>query len=214
MYDTERSQKNSLKIGCLQINLKRIEARRDKFLMNEVVGNHGLRTVRQKMCSTLEEAVTFVKDDLNLSSAPSKSSMVDYLDKPVMTLNKLLDIDENRGLLGQGTNISRVTESDPKQSSSMSSYCVVKPCRGVASDDVYFCKSLEQVKEAFQKIHQTPIFGSASGARHESVVSWIDQFSFYYFPFLLILTIFPYPFSNKIKSSYKSLQKEQNMLLI
>jgi predicted ATP-grasp superfamily ATP-dependent carboligase len=37
---------------------------------------------------------------------------------------------------------------------------VVKPVRGVASDDVHLCKDLSSVKQAFAKIHGSPVFGS------------------------------------------------------
>lgn len=39
-------------------------------------------------------------------------------------------------------------------------WVVVKPIRGVASDDVYLCKNLASVQRAFEKIHGSPIFGS------------------------------------------------------
>ena len=38
-------------------------------------------------------------------------------------------------------------------------YCVVKPYRGVASDGVFLCASLEEAKHAFAKLHQQPRFG-------------------------------------------------------
>ena len=88
-------------------------ARRDKFLMNEVVANAGLDTVKQKLCRSLEEAEAFSK--------------------------------------GLGV-------------------VVVKPIRGVASDDVYLCDDLTSLREAFGKIHQSPLFGSAVEAKNEHVL--------------------------------------------
>jgi biotin carboxylase len=38
-------------------------------------------------------------------------------------------------------------------------YCVVKPYRGVASDGVFLCASLEEARHAFAKLHQQPRFG-------------------------------------------------------
>jgi gamma-glutamylcyclotransferase (GGCT)/AIG2-like uncharacterized protein YtfP len=169
--------------------------------MNEVVKNNGLRTVRQQFCSTLEEALTFAKDDLNipsieststLSSSELKSSISMHSSSSSMEVNNGNDVksnvDYNVGLLGKGTNLPSILSNDdqdnnnqPLSSSSTSSspssptYCVVKPCRGVASDDVYFCKNLKDVEEAFLKIHHTPIFGDASGEKHESVL--IQEFA-------------------------------------
>ena len=46
---------------------------------------------------------------------------------------------------------------------------VVKPVRGVASDDVHLCKDLSSVKEAFDKIHGSSVFGSPS-EKHDAVL--------------------------------------------
>ena len=162
------------------------EARRDKFLMNQVVGDHGLRVVRQKFCSTLDEALAFAHDDLNVPSTDSSATTSSIPSSPEINIERnkrddeRLDIDDNTGLLGKGTNIPTAIPSDANQeeqqqslsllSSSAAAYCVVKPCRGVASDDVYFCTNLQDVEEAFQKIHHTPVFGCAAGETHESVV--------------------------------------------
>lgn len=136
--------------------------------MNQVVGSRGLRVVRQKLCSTLEEAISFAKDDLNLPSSRVNDRKESTY--PPKRRNK----DQHLGLLGKGSNVPVPTElsnddcKDP--SSTLSSYCVVKPCRGVASDDVFFCKNTNDVKKAFEKIHRTPVFGSSEGLKHESVV--------------------------------------------
>ncbi len=147
--------------------------------MNQVVSSHGLRTVKQKMCSTLDEAITFAKNDLQMSvetgtDVSSINLMKDGLVQSRLQSQQKNDIDQHVGLLGKGSNLptrSDIEGKDEKDSASVSSsYCVVKPSRGVASDDVYFCKSLDDIKIAFQKIHQTPIFGCAAGSKHESVV--------------------------------------------
>lgn len=147
--------------------------------MNQIVSRHGLRTVKQKMCSTLDDAIVFAKNDLQMSAetvtdASSVNLMKDGDVKSTLLSQQKNDIDQHVGLLGKGSNLptrSEVEGGDEKDPTSVSSsYCVVKPSRGVASDDVYFCKSLDDIKIAFQKIHQTPIFGCAVGSKHESVV--------------------------------------------
>ena len=153
----------------------RIAARRDKFLMNEVVGKKGLRVVQQKMCSSLKEALSFAQDELKISSIhqptelPTSSSTITTSNKDDSKQNSTNQSENNNnGLLGRGINLPQSIHNDVGSSS----YCVVKPCRGVASDDVYFCKNLQDVKDAFQRIQDTPVFGSSVGATHESVVSW------------------------------------------
>lgn len=143
--------------------------------MNQVVGKKGLRVVKQKMCSSLKDAISFAQDDLNIP--PSVPSAHDETENQNSS-NENEDMegssvagDSHNGLLGRGNNLPQSEKNyAPSSLSSSSSYCVVKPCRGVASDDVYFCKNLQDVKDAFQRIHHTPIFGSSVGATHESVV--------------------------------------------
>jgi len=55
-------------------------------------------------------------------------------------------------------------------SSSSSVLVVVKPPRGVASDDVHLCRNLPSLRTAFDKILSSPVFGSSTAARHESVL--------------------------------------------
>ena len=134
--------------------------------MNEVVGRNGLRVVKQKLCSTLDDAMSYAKDELKLVSSVTATTITPLegknTDQTQIIMNNHQIINQHTGILGQGRN--------DKHASSLSSYCVVKPCRGVASDDVYFCKTLEDVKEAFQRIHETPVFGCANGSKHESVL--------------------------------------------
>ncbi len=47
---------------------------------------------------------------------------------------------------------------------------VVKPHRGVASDDVHLCSSMKSLRDAFTKIHSSPVFGSSTAAKHQSVL--------------------------------------------
>jgi hypothetical protein len=82
-------------------------------------------------------------------------------------LNGIEDEDEfvpsNSGLLGKASNV-------PQVSMGGGNYCVVKPIRGVASDDVYLCQDLEQVKKAFERIHESPVFGATQGETNDAVL--------------------------------------------
>ena len=99
------------------------EARRNKFLMNQMVGEAGLDVVKQKTCKTLEEAEAFAK---------------------------CLGVMEDS------------TDSAPM--------VVVKPLRGVASDDVHLCSDMPSVRAAFNKIYHSPVFGSSTSSKHEEVL--------------------------------------------
>ena len=103
------------------------KARRDKYLMNQVVGNAGLDVVKQQSCQTLEEAEAFARS-LGLSEDSDSSTLV-----------------------------------------------VVKPLRGVASDDVHLCQDMPSLRKAFLKILHSPIFGSSTAAKHEKVL--VQQFA-------------------------------------
>lgn len=110
-------------------------ARRDKFLMNQVVSKAGLSVVKQKSCKTLEEAEEFAKA-LGLNDAASEGLREDENDSPLV---------------------------------------VVKPHRGVASDDVHLCSNMKLLRQAFTKIHSSAVFGSSTAAKHESVL--IQEFA-------------------------------------
>jgi ATP-grasp domain len=72
--------------------------------------------------------------------------------------------------LGMSTS-SAASSASSASSAPSSSSCrgiVVKPCRGVASEDVKLCRDMNEVKAAFAAILGSPIFG-ASG-RHEAVL--------------------------------------------
>lgn len=47
---------------------------------------------------------------------------------------------------------------------------VVKPRRGVASDDVHLCPDLPALRRAFAQVLGSPVFGAASAARHDAVL--------------------------------------------
>jgi hypothetical protein len=150
-------------------------ARRDKYQMNEAVKNYGLRTVRQAMCHTKEEALAFAQNELGVVS----QSDLEVIDDAKETDEKEQSIIKkkgqnydgkqsnesciNNGKLGRATNI-------PQTHRSSQAYCVVKPKRGVASDDVFLCHSLEEVEHAFDKIYNTFVFGSINGESNDAVL--------------------------------------------
>lgn len=47
---------------------------------------------------------------------------------------------------------------------------MIKPKRGVASDDVFLCANVNEVKTAFQKIQGTSVFGSISSEKNDHVL--------------------------------------------
>jgi hypothetical protein len=99
------------------------EARRNKYLMNQMLEKAGLDVVRQKSCKTLEEAEEF---------------------------------SQSLGLRDDSTGSS--------------TYVVVKPHRGVASDDVHLCSDVPSMRTAFEKIYHSPVFGSSTSSKHEEVL--------------------------------------------
>lgn len=99
------------------------EARRNKFLMNQMVHDAGLDTVKQKSCKSLIEAEEFA------------------------------------------TALGVKEETDDS-----SPMVVVKPLRGVASDDVHLCSGMASLRSAFNKIYQSAVFGSATSSKHEEVL--------------------------------------------
>jgi hypothetical protein len=126
--------------------------------MNECVSKHELlRTVQQKMCSSLEEALTFATE-LGVSKQVERFNNEDKSAAFISSINK------SSGYLGRSSNI-------PPHMSAAGRYCIVKPPRGVASDDVFFCTTLQEVERSFNKIQGSTIFGSPSGEKHNSVVS-------------------------------------------
>lgn len=145
--------------------------------MNKVAARHGLRTVQQKLCASLDEANAFAielgvgKFSVSLDDKV-EDDYSDLKSNSVLSRSGTEDVEAeqfNTGRLGGATNSHQ--SSSLQETDRSSKYCIIKPTRGVASDDVHFCSNLEQVKAAFEKIHGTSIFGSTSGERHDSVVS-------------------------------------------
>lgn len=94
-----------------------LEARRDKFALNEVCRKHGIDTVQQALCASIEEAI----QDSKLLGISSKTPVI------------------------------------------------IKPRRGVASDRVSLCRSVDDVPAAFSSIAGSFVFGSHAD-RHDSVL--------------------------------------------
>ena len=154
-------------------------ARRNKFLMNKACESAGLRVVRQKMCETLEEALEFASELGVRGEADCAGDKSENVGKrgaaeiiSVVESSKALDgadcaeeqVPSNNGLLGMATN-------DHTEGTSLGRrYCVVKPSRGVASDDVHLCPDLESVQTAFTRIKGSTVFGSMHGEKHEKVL--------------------------------------------
>ncbi|KAL3944310.1 MAG: hypothetical protein SGBAC_001603 [Bacillariaceae sp.] len=106
------------------------EARRNKYMMIEKIREKGIPVVKQKLCSTLEEAQAFSRE-LGLEEyAEGKSTPKDQL---------------------------------------ASTSVVVKPVRGVGSEDVTLCQSLASVGKAFQQIYGGTVFGSPR-EKHQSAL--------------------------------------------
>ena len=132
------------------------EARRNKYLMNQVVSQSGLAVVNQRICRSVEEAIEFAIELGLTDSAESEQQQRQSTSNGINTAT---------GLLGSGCNT-------PLASSHL---CVVKPIRGVASEQVSLCRDLPSVKHAFHQIHGNTIFGSP-GQKHDAVL--VQEFAY------------------------------------
>lgn len=116
LADSERFG-SQLKLSC-QNGFN--EARRNKYMMIETLRDAGLGVVKQCLCGSVDEAISFAEE----------------IGVQIKGGEKMV---------------------------------VVKPVRGVASDDVHLCKDLLSVKEAFVKIHGSSVFGSP-WEKHDKVL--------------------------------------------
>jgi biotin carboxylase len=98
------------------------EARRDKFAMNEVCGQHNIPVVQQRLCSSVEDGVNIAHQIFGCTS--------------------------------------ELTTSIP---------VIVKPRRGVASDRVALCKTLDDIPGAVQAILDSTVFGTYD-MKHDAVL--------------------------------------------
>lgn len=127
------------------------EARRNKFLMNEAVSKVGLAVVRQKLCSTFSETLEFATELLEQQKEQLTQQFT----------NGHFDA----GLLGQGKNTFQLFDAEEEKKA----HCIVKPTRGVASENVHLCSDIDSVKEACNDILTSAIFGDPS-RKHEAVL--------------------------------------------
>jgi hypothetical protein len=100
------------------------EARRHKYLMNEVVGAAGLPVVRQRLCKSAAEARSFAVE------------------------------------LGMAS----------EAGASVTKRVVVKPVRGVGSDDVFLCDDIDSVEQAFVRIRGSTVFASPEEKHNVALV--------------------------------------------
>ena len=134
------------------------EARRNKFLMNEELHKAGLATVKQKLCSTVDEAKEFAKE-LGLSDFVEQTQTQEKVSP--QSAGK----ESQTGLLGSGCN-THIMDSI---------LCIVKPVRGVASEQVFLCRNVSNVEHAFEQIHGNTVFGSPRNT-HDAVL--VQEFAF------------------------------------
>mmetsp|Transcript_495 Transcript_495/g.800 ORF Transcript_495/g.800 Transcript_495/m.800 type:complete len:558 (+) Transcript_495:36-1709(+) len=106
------------------------EARRNKYMMMEKMREKGIPVVKQRLCTSVEEAIAFSRE---------------------------LGIEEYKE--------GKSTPQDQLTSTSV----VVKPVRGVGSEDVSLCQSIASVEKAFQQIYGGTVFGSPR-EKHQSVL--------------------------------------------
>lgn len=118
------------------------EARRDKFRMNQLVGDAGIDVVKQSLCETLDDALAFAS---SLGLIPSSSPSIDNI------------------------NTNGIEQSSSTSSSSSHTLVVVKPIRGCASDDVFLCGTTDGVRIAFETIMDSTVFGSPKD-KHRAVL--------------------------------------------
>jgi biotin carboxylase len=98
------------------------------------------------LCTTVQEARAFARE---LMKAPL-----------VVTPPATADKDD--------ANSSNSTNSESSSGSASPRLVVVKPVRGVASESVYLCENVQQVKKACRNILASPIFGEQG--THETVL--------------------------------------------
>lgn len=131
------------------------EARRDKYLMNEVIREKApnLKVVKQKLCRTVEEALKFAKNDLRVIFSEKSVGLT-------QSTVKTSEEQEN-GLIGRGQHYYFGGLAN--------SVCIVKPKRGAASDSVFLVTSIDEMKEAFAEIIGSTVLGEIKQS-HDSVL--------------------------------------------
>ena len=108
------------------------------------------------------------RDKFAMNDVLSKAGLDVVKQKSCETLEQAIDFARELGLNDN-------THEEIKDDGSNLPFVVAKPHRGVASDDVHLCSSMESLREAFVKIHSSPVFGSSTAAKHQSVL--IQEFA-------------------------------------
>ena len=117
-----------------------LEARRDKFQMNELCRQRGIRTVKQVLCRTPEEAIQMAQTLFVLGT----------------------EEDETEGDREGDRSRSRHTANNNRG-------IIIKPRRGVASDRVALCQTTGDVCDATRRILNSTIFGTHD-LKHDAVL--------------------------------------------
>ena len=129
------------------------EARRDKYLMNERCRSMGMDVVQQRLCKTLEEAMDFARNVLAVTDDDDDDYHEVNKEYEARNTNENDNNNENAlhntGLLGLSSPINTLNK-----------YCIIKPPRGVASDDVHQCRTLSSIPSAFQSVQSSAVHGS------------------------------------------------------
>ena len=128
------------------------ESRRDKYLMNQAMQEANLPIVQQRLCRTLDEALEFTRGLMKQHASKTSAT-------PSVTQTT------TSGLLGSGKNLQDSEDNNDGEKCVV----VVKPIRGVASESVYLCDSEESVREAFDAVWGSAVFGSP-GEKHDTVL--------------------------------------------
>ena len=109
------------------------------------------------------------RDKFAMNKVVSKAGLDVVKQKSCKTLDEAEEFAKELGLLDDAA--PRSSEATTKvDEENTSTLVVVKPHRGVASDDVHLCSNMESLREAFAKIHSSPVFGSSTSAKHQSVL--------------------------------------------
>eukprot|EP00984_Skeletonema_dohrnii_P008193 scaffold3007_cov144-Skeletonema_dohrnii-CCMP3373.AAC.11 len=103
------------------------------------------------------------RDKFTMNDVVSKAGLDVVKQKSCQTLEEAEQFAKELGLNDDASDATKDDDSN-------SPLVVVKPHRGVASDDVYLCSSMQSLREAFSRIHSSPVFGSSTAAKHQSVL--------------------------------------------
>jgi hypothetical protein len=135
------------------------EARRNKFLMNQVVGEAGLQVAKQKLCHSIEEAREFARELMKAPPTTTNTTTTNDVDDDVST---------NSTATSSSSDANSTATTRKSKSERAPRRVVVKPFRGVASEAVHMCENVKQVKEACRTILSSPIFGAKGN--HDTVL--------------------------------------------